>query len=277
MPGPERTFTTENVLDYLKNGGRPAYSVADVVDALGATRPTAQARLDELEAGGDVVHIKIGSAKAYFVPGENGAPETPLPPDIDREEYHRRSLLNWVEDRFVGLQSQPWTATHPNDGTTEGGDTLQLQVRGTPGNWSVFRQYAGENRRPHLDEAELEPSITQALITGKLYEKPTTPIEHVDYPDDYDLELNIGAEVKGDPPNQAVVALGVKNYLIRPANDAVFFTDGTIDWISVEDEDADPPEIASFGYEDIEDPESWVEEWREENFTENGEWRGTDE
>jgi hypothetical protein len=91
-----------------------------------------------------------------------------------------------------------------------------------------------DRHREELIYEETSNDETQALISGELYARPTTPIEHTNYPDDYDLELNIGAEFKGEPPKQALIATGVKNYLIRPCNDAVFLKNISVDWISPE-------------------------------------------
>jgi len=88
--------------------------------------------------------------------------------------------------------------------------------------------------------------VTQALISGELYEKPTVPIEHTDYPDDYDLELNIGVKDIEKDGTTAFVVAGMKNYLVRPCNDAVFLKDVSVDWISPK---GDGQEIESWSFD----------------------------
>jgi hypothetical protein len=116
---------------------------------------------------------------------------------------------------------------------------VQLQVDGEPGRWSTLSTRHYENRRKELHYDETIESDTQALISGVVYERPTTPIEHTTYPDDYDLETKIGAEIVGDPPHQGILASGFKNYLIRPVNDAKFIRDIEIEWMSPGDDDAE--------------------------------------
>jgi hypothetical protein len=174
---------------------------------------------------GKLEAVQVGNANAYYLAGVE---MKPVNPDVDPI---KQDLRRSFEDRFVGLPSAPWTAIHPNDAPAEGGDKIQIQVQGRPGNWGSFMTRLYENRRQELQYSETDEKEVQALISGELYEKPTVPIEHVDYPDDYDLELNIGGEFKGDPPNQALIAPGVKSYLIRPCNDAVFLKNVKVDWI----------------------------------------------
>jgi len=97
----------------------------------------------------------------------------------------------------------------------------------------------------------LSPIETQALISGELYSKPTVPIEHSGYPDDYDLEGKTGADTRrvGDHSREVLVATGFKNYLLKPCNDAVFLKDVTVDWISPKGEPADLEE--EFSTEDL--------------------------
>jgi hypothetical protein len=114
---------------------------------------------------------------------------------------------------------------------------------------------------------EIDAHETQALVSGVLVEKPTVPIEHVGYPDDYELELNIGGQyeqVKGrDRP--ILVAAGVKNYLIKPCDNAMFLTDISIDWISPESPE-DASDDSGVDEDDLEELLEDVSEWREENI-----------
>jgi DNA-binding transcriptional ArsR family regulator len=217
-------LTASQVLEIIENGNRPVWSASQIADTAGVTRSTATKRLKKLSDAEKVETVQVGNATAYYLVGIETQPQD----DGDAIKWHLRRAF---EDRFVGSPLAPWTAVHPNDGPAEGGDKVQIQVVGRPGNWGSFMTRLYENRRQELQYSETDEEEVQALISGELYEKPTVPIEHVDYPDDYDLEGNIGAEFKGEPPKQALIAAGVKNYLIRPVNDAVFLKNVEVDWI----------------------------------------------
>jgi DNA-binding Lrp family transcriptional regulator len=218
-------LTEEQVLAIMRYANRPVWTASKLAERAGVARSTATKRLKKLAEAEEVETVQVGNATAYYLVGIETQPVG------DGEEPIKRDLRRSFEDRFVGLPSAPWTAVHPNDGPAEAGDKIQIQVEGRPGNWRSFMTRLYENRRQELHYNETDEEEVQALISGELYEKSTVPIEHTDYPDDYDLELNIGAEFKGDPPKQALIAAGVKNYLIRPCNDAVFLKNVEVDWL----------------------------------------------
>lgn len=226
-PGPEKAATTEQVYDLMEESSRPVWTAKDVADHFNVSRPTSTDRLKELEGGGWLETIEVGNATAYFIPGEES---------LSLEERHEQSIIREFRDKFVGLLAAPWTAVHPRDGALKAGDKVQFFVEGAPGRWRRVATNSWENRRDELDEGETLADETQALISGELYGKPTTPIEHRDYPDDYDLEQEIGVEVieKGS----SLLASGPKNYLIRPHNDAVFLENVTVDWMSPKEDGA---------------------------------------
>jgi hypothetical protein len=221
--GPEKAATIDEVYDHLDQSERPVWTAKDVADRFDVSRPTATDRLGELHEKELVDTIKVGNATAYFIPDAES---------LDLLEEHRQSIMREFEDKFVGLPTAPWTAVHPKDGPAKAGDKIQIRVEGVPGNWSWSGAKLWSDRRSGLVDGETVPDETQALISGELEAKPTTPIEHTDYPDDYDLEGNIGAEIIESEKGTATLASGVKNYLIRPRNDAVFLNDISIDWIS---------------------------------------------
>jgi len=223
--GRNAELTESQVLEIMENANRPVWTASQLAERAGVTRATAHKRLKKLAETEEVETVQVGNATAYYLIGIETQPVG------DGGEPIKRDLRRSFEDRFVGLSSAPWTAVHPNDGPAEGGDKIQIQVEGRPGNWRSFMTRLYENRRQELHYNETDEEEVQALISGELYEKPTVPIEHTDYPDDYDLELNIGAEFKGDPPKQALIAAGVKNYLIRPCDDAVFLKNVEVDWL----------------------------------------------
>jgi len=213
------------VFEIIEAHNRPVWTAADIAEKSDVSRPTASKRLKQMADDGELETVQVGNANGYYLAGVE---MKPVNPDVDPVEQDLRRAF---ENRFVGLPSAPWTAVHPNDGPAEGGDKIQIQVQGGPGNWRSFMTRLYENRRRELQHSETDDKEVQALISGELYEKPTVPIEHVDYPDDYDLEGKIGAELKREPPKRALIATGPKNYLIHPVNDAVFLKNVVVDWI----------------------------------------------
>lgn len=223
--GPEREATPEMIIDHMDAYDRPVWTASALAEELGVSRPTVQDRLYEAEEDPRVRTMQVGNTKAYYLSDEDSRPI---------KEQHKDSIIEEFSDKFVGLPTAPWTAVHPNDGPAEAGDKVQIRVEGVPGRWGQLMTHAWENRRRDLIYEETSADQTQALISGKLYAKPTVPIEHTDYPDDYDLELNIGGkyqEVEGRSRPILLVS-GVKNYLVKPCNDAVFLKDVSVDWMS---------------------------------------------
>lgn len=223
--GPEKAATPKEILGHMESNDRPVWTASSLADELGVSRPTIQDRLEEVEEDPRVRTMQVGNTKAYYVSEDDPRPI---------EERHKDSIIDEFTDKFVGLPTAPWTAVHPNDGPAEAGDKVQIRVEGLPNRWRQQMTHTWDSRREELIYEETSSDETQALITGELYAKPTTPIEHTDYPDDYDLELNIGGEyqeVEGRSRPILLVA-GVKNYLVKPCNDAVFLKNVSVDWMS---------------------------------------------
>jgi hypothetical protein len=223
--GPEKEATPQEILGHMKSYDRPVWTASSLADELGVSRPTIGDRLEEVEEDPCVRTMQVGNTKAYYVSEEDPRP---------LEEQHKDSIIGEFTDKFVGLPTAPWTAVHPNDGPAEAGDKVQIRVEGVPGRWRQQMIYTWDRRREELIYEETTSGETQALIKGELYAKPTTPIEHTDYPDDYDLELNIGGEyqeVEGRSRPILLVA-GVKNYLVNPCDNAVFLKNVSVDWMS---------------------------------------------
>lgn len=240
--GPDQAATAEEVLQIIEGTERPVWSASTLAEYIDVSRPTATSRLKELKEEHEAVQtVKVGNTTVYFTSDSD---------NLTIAEEHERSLLKWLEDRFVGLETAPWTAINPADGPAEAGDKIQLQVHGSPGNWGVFWKRHWENKREQLDHEETSDDETQALVSGELYAKPTTPIEHIEYPADYDLELNIGARTKETENGTITIATGVKNHLIRPCNDAVFLTDVSVDWLSPKGEGQ---ELEVYGFDTVEE------------------------
>jgi hypothetical protein len=240
MGDSRQSVTDEEIIRLLKTGLRPVWTNSTLAEELDITRQTANRRLNQLEHESEKVEsVKVGRATAYYVPGVE-----PLPAGDTIEERHRQSIIQAYTDRFVGLESAPWTAVHPNDGPAEAGDKVQLLVTGTPGNWGHMRAFTWDNRREKLPEGETDNDRTQALVSGQLYGRPTTPIEHIDYSahgNDWDLEMHIGINEVETEKGIALLATGVKRHWIVPENDAVFLTDVEVDYISPQGEGQDLP------------------------------------
>lgn len=224
--GPNKKATPEDIIRLMKNRDRPVWTAASLADELEVTRPTIQDRLNTVKEHPRTQTMQVANSTAYYLTDEDPRP---------LEEQIRDSIIEAFTDEFVGLYTAPWTAVHPNDRPAEGGDRVQLYVEGNQGNWRRSRSRSTrhyDNRRKALPEGAMVERETQALISGELYEKPTVPIEHVEYPDNYELESKIGLRWAGDPPNQALVAVGEKKYLIRPCDDAVFLKNVEVDHLS---------------------------------------------
>lgn len=256
--GPEKAATPQEILGHMEVSDRPVWTASSLAEELDVSRPTIQDRLEEVEEDPRVRTMQVGNTKAYYVSEEGPRPI---------EEQHRDSIIDEFTDKFVGLSTEPWTAVHPNDGPAEAGDKVQIRVEGVPGRWRQQMTHTWDSRREELIYEETSDDETQALISGELYAKPTTPIEHTDYPDDYDLELNIGGEyqeVEGRS-QPILIAAGVKNYLIKPCNDAVFLKNVSVDWMSPK-EHGQELETVDFSDHSFEEMLEDVEEWRQENL-----------
>jgi hypothetical protein len=131
------------------------------------------------------------------------------------------SLRQEFNHGFVGLPSAPWTAINPERGAAKAGTTVQLIINGSPMKWTITEAHTGEGYEELPEEKTNDKSI-QALITGRLYAKPTTPIEHVDYSDSVDLEDRLGVNIELAGNTAVLVADGVDSHLLRPCNEAVF-------------------------------------------------------
>lgn len=224
-----------DIYEIMKTRNRPVWTAKDIGDVGGVSRVTASKRLKEMADDGNLETIEIGNATVYYLAGIEMKP-------TGDNDLIKQSLRQEFENKFIGLVSEPWETGA--DKPVEPGDRVQIQVDGEPGRWSTLFTRHYDNRRKELHYEETIESDTQALISGEVYEKPTTPIEHTDYPDDYDLEQKIGAEIVGDPPHQGILATGFKNYLIRPANAAKFIRDIEIEWVSPGDDDAEREPVA---------------------------------
>jgi len=219
---PSRYVTPEMIIELMQDYDEPVWTRDKLAEALGVSRPTIGKRIDDLRDDRRVAEDKIGNAEVFYIDEKD---ERPI------EEQHASSIKRHFEDKFIGLQTEPWTAIHPNDGPAEAGDKIQIEIEGVPGSWRQIMTHHWDSRREEYIH-DIHTSETQAQISGELYAKPTTPIEHTEYPDDYDLEGETGAQIVEKDGRNILVVGGFKSYLLRPCNDAVFLRDVRVDWIS---------------------------------------------
>lgn len=216
-------------LKRVVDAATPGIGAPEAAEEVGVSEPTARNHLKKLCEDGHIQKANFGGADVYYTESvifeepDDVDEELGLTPDPRRYETddpvgeQLRDVVEAYTDRFVGLDSAPWTAIHPNDGPAEAGDRIQLLVNGIPGYWrnDLHRVHAEESR-DHLTKQELEPGEANVLLSGTLYAKPTTPIEHRGVPDDYDLEQR----------------KELSPWLFEPCNEAVFLGDVEVDWIS---------------------------------------------
>lgn len=241
--------TPDELLAKIRDGDEPVWTAKEIAELGEISRPTAGRRLDELVERGDLRTKEIGNSTVYYLGDSRSV-----------EQRHRESIVEEFSDAFVGDMHNPEQVSGVFDDVAGPGDEVQLQVAGTPGNWHRELTRVEDNRLEELPEGEEIAKRTQALISGTLYTRPTVPIEHENYAPDYDLELNIGGqyqEVEGRS-RPILVAAGVKNYLIKPCNDALFLEAVSVDWISPKGEGnasyrAAEDEVARFGEADLEE------------------------
>ncbi|KAB1192028.1 hypothetical protein GJR96_00660 [Haloferax sp. MBLA0076] len=260
MPGRKPAVTAEEVLRHMKESSRPVWGVKELTDAFNVAKNTIRSRLEELVSRGKVEEIEFSAMTAYYLPGRV------LGEQVDTEAAHRQDLFDHYTDKFVGLGTAPWTAIHPNDGPVEAGDKIQFEVFGRPGEWTEWARNHWSDRRESLEPGEVPAGETAALVSGTLYAKPTVPIEHIPYVEGYDLEKNVGGRwvPSGDSSHQILVAEGLKNYLIKPCNDAVFLKDVSVDWISTGREVPEERPVMDLG--NMDEQIEKVDEWRTKNI-----------
>jgi hypothetical protein len=249
----------------METADRALWTASVLSDEFDVSANTARGKVRDLVSRGKVRAEDLGKYTAYYLP-QSLEHDT-----VDTETRHTHDLVDHFTDRFVGLETAPWTAIHPSDGATKPGDRIQLRVVGRPGEWSVFGRAHWSGRKEALEEGNKADFETQALISGTLVARPTVPIEHLDYADDYELEQKTGVRwVKRDDGTPAsLVADGPQNYLLDPCDDAAFLTDVSVTDISPEGEGYDA-EIVGEG-DSPDGVSEAVEQWREENLTEDRE------
>lgn len=256
--GRDPAVTREEIYELIRSDDRRAWSAKDIADHFDVSSQTTKKRLSELRDAGWLATVEVSNVTAYYVPADA---------DLGLVEQHKQDLVREFSDRFIGLQTDPTEVT-PDGRSNDAGDKVQLEIRGEPGQWAILHRRRWENRRQELEPMEADAAETQALVSGKLYEKATVPIEHIGYPDDYDLELNIGGtyeQIEGRE-QPVLIAAGVKNYLIKPCNNALFVGEISVDWISPKGEGRGEEGSEQGEFEVTDELLKEVSNWREENI-----------
>lgn len=219
MPGPPSKLTVEEAVGILRDADRPVWSAKQLAERADVSRPTAGDRLQEAVDRGKIATIKIGNGTGYYLPGKE------MKRFEEGDSAVGEGLRAFWTDRFVGDQREPSTVQTMERETLTAGDRVKFLVMGWPGDWGMVQAVAVDESVWPIDPPP--PEGYTGTITGELYAKPTVPIEHIQYPDDYDLELNVGGEyteLQGRD-HTVLMAGGVRNYWIRPCNDALFLSD----------------------------------------------------
>lgn len=214
-PGPPQKLTVDESVSIIRDAERPVWTVQQFADRADVSHPTARERLSEAVDRGDITTMDVAGCTVYYLPGKE------MERFDDGEHSVAGGLRTYWEGRFVGDRREPSILPTMHGAELSAGDRGKFQAIGWPGDWEIIEAVAYDESLGSKI-APPAPEGYTGIITGELEARPTVPIEHTAYPDDYDLELNIGArdsEIEGHP---AVIATGVKSHLIRPCNDALF-------------------------------------------------------
>lgn len=208
----------------MQHADRPVWSARQLADRADVSRKTAEKRLQEAIGRGDLATLQIGNGTGYYLPGK----------EMQRFDEGGNPVAEAVRaywtDRFVGTAGglhDPSIVSTFHRNTLTADDRGRFVVQGRPANWELLHASKESESLPSYDPPAPEGYV--AVITGELYAKSAVPIEHIDYDDDYDLELNIpmqATKIDGDP---VLIAAGQKRHWVRPCNDAVFLQDVTVE------------------------------------------------
>lgn len=222
--GRREKVTDSQIIELLRNDDRPGWSATALAENFDVTRQTAHTRLKDLvEEVEDIRKMEVGTALLYYSTFDTGgyapSPENPA------EERNKQKLVHYLDGQFVGSLDAPWTPTPFQTDPAKAGDHIQFLIEMHSDSVEIRESYTEENRLNELPNRKKVEDSVQALAFGELYEKPTTPIEHMSYADDYDLE----ALAEREPQ------------LFSPCNGAVFLTGVRIDDLSPEGEGPERP------------------------------------
>jgi hypothetical protein len=217
-PGPPPKLTVDETVRIMRDANRPFWSEKQFAERADVSKPTARKRLSDAISSGKIAETNANGGSVYYVPGKKmqrvGEDNNPIKTD----------LRGYWNDRFVGDPRNPTVVSTMMRTELTAGDQVKFLVMGRPGDWDYYETTTSDEPVGRIDPPGGE--WYTAIITGELYAKPTVPIEHKEYHDDYDLELNIGGKYLD---NGNLVAAGGSNHLIKPCDNALFLQDVTVE------------------------------------------------
>lgn len=215
-PGRKKSPTTREVLQVVEESARPVWDAPALAEEFGTTESPVRDRLKTLAAHGEVETLTVGGTTVYYPPREPAEGPTEQYSAGDPESL-RDELSNCYTHRFLGTQATwEWPATSYE--SVRSAETVQLLVEPSLSGWTEVSLYPlTDSLRDVIPPEEEVADRVQALITGGVVRKPTTPIEHFSYP--WDTDLKAWAE---ECPE-----------LFTPSNDALFFTQSSIQDVSL--------------------------------------------
>lgn len=212
--GREKSPTPGEVLEFMEERDRRVWATSTIADRMGFTTTPIRDRLKTLVRREDVEKVVEAGTTLYY-PRESAESTASDTRTEEESESLTGELSNTYTHRFLGTEATwEWeTASHDDVLAAE---TIQLVVEPGFSGWTESKVVAGDDRREKLYATEKLGWGVQALITVGVVRKPTTPIEHISYPWDTDLE-----ELAEEHPS-----------LFEPSNEAIFVMLSSVDDVS---------------------------------------------
>lgn len=184
--GRNKNPTPNDVLKFMEKRDRRVWAISTLAEKMGFTPSPVRDRLKTLVRRGQVEKIVVGGTTAYYPREELEDAE----PDV-KPEKGPQSITDHLSEtyahRFLGTE-KTWKWETPVYETVHSAETVQLLVEGGESGWDEISVFVDEEHRDELYSTEKFANSVQALITVGVVRKPTTPIEHIYYPSDMDLE-----------------------------------------------------------------------------------------
>lgn len=209
--GGAKSPTPEEVLKFMQQQDRRVWAAPALAEQMGFTPPPVRDRLKSLHEHGEVEKLVIGGTTAYY-PREQ---ESNVEAAAKGGDSITAELSNTYAHRFLGTEAT-WEWESASHEEALAAETIQLVVEPGFSGWTESKVVTGDDRREELYATEKLGWGVQALITAGVVRKPTTPIEHISYPWDTDLE-----ELAEERPS-----------LFEPSNEAVFVMLSSVDDVS---------------------------------------------
>lgn len=218
--GRDKAVTGGEILQLMRKSPQPVWSISNLADELGVSRPTVKNRIDELQEGIDIQSMDVGNTTAYYLSTDNR--NLALQKGAEDEEVLKDNLRLSLMGRFIGTE-KVWPEREHGYEKFLNSEKAQLVVEGGVSDWNSIGLIHEDDFREELDEAFTSPDKAQGLVTGRLVTRPATPICHFDPPKGADLEK----KAQEDPE------------MWEPSNNALFLVDITVDDISPKEEQDD--------------------------------------